>query len=114
MHIGTIIDALTDLKKRAGKPKKEFITPVVDSDLDKSVRDLASKRLSVANQLTDKAEREEAVSQIKKETRETLAERFPEKEKAIGAIIDLIEYEDLRKRVLDEGKRAELMPKFKN
>jgi polyribonucleotide nucleotidyltransferase len=107
VHIGTIIDALADLKKRAGKPKKEFTTPVVDADLDKSVRDLASKRLSEANQLTDKAEREEAVSQIKKETRETLAERFPEKEKAIGAIIDLIEYEDLRKRVLDEGKRAD-------
>ncbi len=106
-HIATIIDALGDLKKRAGKPKRDFVAPVLDVEFDKAVRALAAKRLGEANQITDKAGREDAVSQIKKDTREALSEQYPGKEKAIGAIIDLIEYEDLRKRILDEGRRAD-------
>lgn len=107
VHIGSIIEAIATLTKTVGKPKKEFIPPVVDPELDKAVRSAAAKRLAEANQLTEKNDREDAVALIKKETREALAESFPEKEKAIGAIIDQIEYEDLRKRILDEGIRAD-------
>lgn len=106
-HIGSIIIAVSELKKSAGKSKKEFVAPVVDAELDKAVRDFATKRLAQADQITDKAEREDAVAQIKKETREALADQFPDKDKAIGAIIGLIEYEDLRARILNEGKRAD-------
>jgi polyribonucleotide nucleotidyltransferase len=106
-HIGQIVRAVTELKAKIGKPKRPFTPAPVDSELDAAVRQLAESRVSEANQITDKAAREDAVAQIKVDVRAALAERFPEKEKAIGGVIDQIEYEDLRRRILNEGRRAD-------
>jgi polyribonucleotide nucleotidyltransferase len=106
-QIGMILEALADLQKRIGKAKRDFVPPVLDPEIDTAVREMAVAKIDSANQITDKAAREDAVSQIKKDTRAALAERFPEKEKAIGRVIEQIEYEDLRKRILDSHRRAD-------
>ncbi len=55
----------------------------------------------------EKKEREEAFAAIRKKAKEELADQFAEYAGQIGAIIDDLDYEVMRERVLTEKKRAD-------
>jgi polyribonucleotide nucleotidyltransferase len=106
-EVGTLITQLEDLRSRAGKPKMEFAPPEVDPELETAVREFSEARIKEANQMHDKAERENTIDTIKKELQEALAERFPEQERTISDVFGEIEKVDLRARVLSEKVRAD-------
>jgi len=106
-EVGTLIDAIASLQEKVGKPKRLFTPAVIDAELLGLVRERATELVRKANQITEKAAREEALEAIKKEVTEGLAEQFPEHAKSIASVLGEIEREDLRERVLREGRRAD-------
>lgn len=106
-EVGKLVDAIEEIRRKAGKPKKEFVTPVPDKDLVAAVKELSKAKIIAADQITDKSGREDAISAIAKDVQAALAEQFPEHERDISAMIEEIEKDDLRSRVLNEKRRAD-------
>ncbi|MEW5875296.1 MAG: polyribonucleotide nucleotidyltransferase [Candidatus Zixiibacteriota bacterium] len=106
-EVGRLISAIEELRAKVGKPKAGFAPPEPNVELETAVRELCEPRVRDANQITDKAGREDAIDAIKKDVLAALAERFPEQERAIGDIFGNIEKDDLRRRVLVEKRRAD-------
>ena len=63
-----LLDLQEKMQKELGKPKREFVPPVLDEDLFAKVRDFATEPLRKAASLRDKAERGAAISQAKEQT----------------------------------------------
>jgi polyribonucleotide nucleotidyltransferase len=77
-HVKKVVAAIDDLKAKAGKPKTEVTPPVPNVEIIQAVTEMAEKKVKTANRIREKKARGEAIEAIKKETREALAERFPE------------------------------------
>ncbi|GAB4322196.1 MAG: polyribonucleotide nucleotidyltransferase [Candidatus Zixiibacteriota bacterium] len=107
-EVRTLIGAIEELQSKVGKKKAEFAPPEIDATLQAKVRELSESRIREANQIVDKHEREDAISVIKKDVLEALAEEFPEQERVISDLIGDIEKDDMRQRVLRDKIRADL------
>jgi polyribonucleotide nucleotidyltransferase len=105
--IKKIARIIEEMKTRLGKPKTEVQPVEYDPELTAAVTGLAEDRIKQANRIKEKADRGEAVNSVKTESIEALAEKFPESDTAIKAIIEKIEREDLRKMILNEGTRSD-------
>ena len=97
-----------DLAREVGVPKR---TPTAQEDateLERAVKEFAAGRI---HELTltplPKEERAERTSAIIEETVAALAERFPEKEKAIRAMLHDMEYREMREMILSQGRRLD-------
>ncbi len=102
-----IIDLQGELVARCGKPKREVVEPELDEALAGAVRELAEGRVVDANRLPVKEDRDSALSQLVVEVQERLAESFPESEGAIADEISRIEKADMRRMILEEGRRID-------
>ncbi len=105
--LGQIIEMQSELAQQCAQPQREFTPSPVDKDLLEAVEELAAERVSQANIIPRKLERGEALNKIIKDTVEKLADRFPEEERVIAALIAEIEKRDLRRRLLKEGLRID-------
>jgi polyribonucleotide nucleotidyltransferase len=105
--IKKITALIDDLKQKAGKPKIEIQPPEIDPEIVKTVTELTLEKVKAANRIKDKLERGDAIEKIVTETLEELAEKFPEKEKSIKAVIADLEKEDLRNMILKEQVRSD-------
>jgi polyribonucleotide nucleotidyltransferase len=106
-HIGTICDALVDLREACGKPKVEFTAPDPDPEMVAAVAEYLSGRLDEAAFHSDKTERENRLSALKKEMKAALAERWPDDLDALGAIFEKKVKDRVRQRVIEEGVRVD-------
>ncbi|MEW5701024.1 MAG: polyribonucleotide nucleotidyltransferase [Candidatus Zixiibacteriota bacterium] len=106
-EVRTLIGAVSELKAKVSKPKRPFTPVTIDSELTRQVRERATSRIREANQVTEKTSREDTLALVKQEITAALKEQFPDGEKAIAAVFGEIEREDLRERVLREGRRAD-------
>src|ERR1044072_6129030 len=70
------------------------------------VKERAQARGTEALTLSEKSERTQALSAIKSTITDQLAEEFPEKLRAIVEVIEGIEYDTMRDRVLTAGERV--------
>jgi polyribonucleotide nucleotidyltransferase len=94
---------------------KEKIVPVlaaIDEDAEKRVRDLATKEMITAIQVVEKQARQEAIDQVKKAALETLQNELSEDdfatyEKDFQKTLELIVKEEVRRLILEEGKRPD-------
>jgi len=84
--------------------KKKEIEPELLNDVNALARD--KYREIVAKVLT-KEERSDANKELNKSVKEALAEKYPEKEKTIAAILHDIEKEEMRERILKDGLRLD-------
>ncbi|UCC79253.1 MAG: polyribonucleotide nucleotidyltransferase [Candidatus Zixiibacteriota bacterium] len=105
--IKKVVALIDELKLRVGKPKLEVAIPEIDPDIETTVTELALEKIKSANRIKDKLDRADAVERIVTETLEELAEKFPEKENSIKAVIARLEKEDLRSMILKEGVRSD-------
>ena len=105
--IKKIAGIIEEMKTRLGKPKLEVQQVEYDPELIAAVTGMAEDRIKQANRRKEKADRSEAVNNIKTETIEALSEKFPESDTAIKAVIEKIEKEDLRKMILSESIRSD-------
>jgi polyribonucleotide nucleotidyltransferase len=89
------------------KEKRAFTPPAKPEGLVERVRTMAFDRIREINRISVKLERYGAMDQLNDEVAKALAADFPEAERAIRDAVHDVESEVLRKRILDEGVRAD-------
>ncbi|MBM4166842.1 MAG: polyribonucleotide nucleotidyltransferase [Ignavibacteria bacterium] len=97
-----------EMRKECGVAKRAFEPQKFSDDMLQNVRSLAAEKISfTTRQVLSKDERSSAMSALEKEVTELLTEKFPEQELAFKEILGSIEYEEMRKMILEEGKRLD-------
>ncbi len=101
-----------EVVRECGQAKMEPTLFQVDEDIDARVRKLATSPLLEAVQVTEKHARQEAIDQVKEQviaklTEELGEEAIVEKEKDIVITLDQIVKEEVRRLILEEGKRPD-------
>lgn len=105
--IKKIVVIIEELKAKCGKAKAEYTPLEINEELLKVVSQQATERVKDANRTPDKHARQEKLDTLIKELQESLAEQFPEHEKAIASIINDIERVDMRDMILNEARRID-------
>jgi polyribonucleotide nucleotidyltransferase len=107
--IRELIDIQMELVALAGgKPDVfEFEIVEIDADFVSAVEAAATTPVSDAYRLDDKAEREAALENIKADLQTTLGEKFPDDINHLSGVFKNIEKATMRRRVLDDGVRAD-------
>jgi polyribonucleotide nucleotidyltransferase len=95
------------LREEFGVPKYEPPTQQPPEELVEVVGEWLAARLDDALYNPDKAGREGAVDELKKEMRAALADRFPEQEDLLGKIFEKKVKDRVRQRVIEDGVRAD-------
>jgi polyribonucleotide nucleotidyltransferase len=115
-EIKKIVKAIDQLAKTAGKPKREFAIPKTDAEFKAWVEKNFKKDVAKAMRVVEKGERNETFAKL---TREEALARITKKDDAIKAkledkadkdfekTIKLMEEEELRVMVVDEGVRPD-------
>jgi len=101
-----------EIAAQAGKPKMETELYTVDADLEKQVRELATTPILEAVQVTEKQARQDAIDQVKADVLEKMTEglsedELAEQEKSINYVLDKIVKEEVRRLIVEEGKRPD-------
>jgi len=105
--IRQICAALESLREQVGREKVTVEPIEYDPELVGAVDAYLADRLDAAAYDPDKAAREDHISGLKKETREALAERFPEREGEIGELFEKKLKDRVRQRVIEDGIRID-------
>lgn len=111
--IQKLIALQEELVKKVGKPKVEVKISQVDEKIEKFVRANAADKVAAALKMTDKDKQSAALRKINEELPElakkdlALAELVAKAPAAIRTIVEEIEYEVMRRMVLDTGKRID-------
>jgi len=106
-HIIELNKLQIELRRRVGKPKREFVVPQKDASLEGAVEREFGDRVRRANEIQTKEERQADLDRIKDEALAKFEESHPEMGKQIASILEHIESQDLRRRILKDGKRAD-------
>jgi polyribonucleotide nucleotidyltransferase len=107
-----VIDLIEEMRAVVGKPKIEFVRPVLAADLKARVSALVDADLLAAARIKEKHARYDRYSEIKAKMVATLqaelgAEAFAEHEKLLKAELDSRKYELVRGMVLNEKMRID-------
>ncbi|MBU0983227.1 MAG: polyribonucleotide nucleotidyltransferase [candidate division Zixibacteria bacterium] len=106
-HVKQIVAKIEELRQMCGKEKFEYEPVAIAEDLTRRVTELVGDRLSEANHIADKVERNARKKEIKAEILEALAEEFPEGEKDIKNVFHDLDSEAMRNMILKEGRRID-------
>ncbi len=105
--LNRVIELQEELVRLCGKPRLNVDIPPVDEELVAAVREYAAEELSRINAIGEKGDRKSALMALTEGTIESLAERFPEREGEIKEALGELERNDLRRKILEEGKRID-------
>ncbi|MBI4364149.1 MAG: polyribonucleotide nucleotidyltransferase [Candidatus Latescibacteria bacterium] len=118
---GTVVEALQfahkhiielnrlqhELRRRVGKPKREFTVPQKDPDLEAAVDREFGDRVRQANEIQTKEERQALLDHVKEEALAKFEATHPDMGKQIAELLERIESRDLRRRILKDHRRAD-------
>ena len=105
--IKELLDVADQVVEAVQQPKMEWTKAEPPAELVARVKELAQDKVGEALTLAEKAERTQALSAIKQTIVQTLAEEFPDKLREIAEVIEGIEYNTMRERVLSAGERVD-------
>ena len=105
--IKELLDVADQVVEAVQQPKMEWTKAEPPAELVARVKSLAEDKVSEALTLAVKAERTQALSAIKATIVEQLAAEFPDKLREIAEVIEGIEYNTMRERVLSAGERVD-------
>ncbi|HEV2672797.1 MAG TPA: polyribonucleotide nucleotidyltransferase [Gemmatimonadales bacterium] len=105
--IKELLAAADQVVEAVQQPKMEWTKVEPPAELVARVKQLAEDKVTEALTLAVKAERTQALSAIKATIVEQLAEEFPDKLREIADVIEGIEYNTMRERVLTAGERVD-------
>ncbi|BDG59410.1 polyribonucleotide nucleotidyltransferase [Caldinitratiruptor microaerophilus] len=103
-----VIRLIEEMRQAVGKPKRDVPLYRPPAELEQAVRELATeplRRALVEN--PGKQAREEAIAQVGADVHAALAERFPDQEKDISALLKTILKEEVRRAILRHGIRPD-------
>lgn len=106
-YIKKIVDFIDGIVAKAGKEKMEVPLYEIDPELEKEVREYATQKLIDAILNPDKQERNKQIDLVKEETKEYFIEKYPEKDMEVDDILYTITKEEVRRLILEEGKRPD-------
>ncbi len=99
-----IIKLQQQLQQACGKPKLEAATSEINPELISAISSIINGRLEEALYQPDKPQREQALSNLRKELVDSLGESFPEEE--ILSAFDTEVRTELRTNILEQGRRV--------
>lgn len=105
--IKEIVEFIEGIVNELGKEKMEVELFKADPELEKEVREYATKKMVEAIQTLEKQERNDNMDRVKEETLEHFSETYPEREAEISEIIYNITKEEVRRLIVEEGKRPD-------
>ena len=106
-EIRKICDFIDSIVKEIGKPKFEYKSAEVPQEIFGAVKEFAYSRMREAVLAVDKQDRDEKISKLAEETKEHLAETFPEMEALISEALYKLEKKVVREYIIKEGKRVD-------
>lgn len=106
-EVRKVCELQDELVKACGREKEPVPQVSVDPELKAAVEELARDEVRRASTIPAKLERQEALDEIFRRTCEELSERFPDSEREIARIISDIEREEVRRMILEEGRRPD-------
>ncbi|HEY7193976.1 MAG TPA: polyribonucleotide nucleotidyltransferase [Gemmatimonadales bacterium] len=105
--IKELLEVSDQVVEAVAQPKMEWVKTEPPADLVARVKELAEGKVEEALTLAVKAERTQALAAIKSTISEQLAEEFPNNARDIVELIEAIEYDTMRDRVLTAGERVD-------
>ena len=105
-----VLDVQEELRQLLGKEKFIVTPPVEDAELIQIVRELASSELQVALAVPGKMDRKKAKKKVGQTLMDNLATRFadtPERIKGVGEILENLEKQLVRQRILKDKIRID-------
>ncbi len=107
-----ICDLQNELVKLAGRPKKEFVPPPVDTSLEEAIQQWLGNRLYEAITDANKMVRDEQTEALKREVIAHFTADEPEEEieartAAVSTAFENILYEEVRRMILERGERVD-------
>lgn len=106
-EIKKIVDFIDGVVKEIGKPKFEYQSFEVDSEIYSAVENFAKIKMHDAVQSIDKQIREDNITKLYEEVQANFAEQYPEKASEIAECLHKLEKKIVRKLILEEGKRPD-------
>ena len=106
-QIKRICKTQEEFAAKISKPTMSYTSCSVDSNLKNEIKNRYFSELENLKNFTKKKDRENAYNAVKEKGIEELKEAFPDTIKDAPAIFDSLDGEIVRKRILDEGKRAD-------
>ncbi len=110
--IRELVEMQRELVDPIKKPKMEWEPQKVDERVTERVGQLSAERIDEAINLPNKEERQQALSALRDDIAERLAEEvdveeFENYESEVARAMDQVEYETLRRQILDRGERVD-------
>jgi polyribonucleotide nucleotidyltransferase len=105
--IKELLEVADQVVEAMQQPKMEWTKAEPPAELVARVKALAADRVTEALTLAVKAERTQALSAIKSTIVEQLSAEFPDNLREIAEVIEGIEYDTMRDRVLTAGERVD-------
>ena len=106
-EVKRIVAFIEDIVSKVGKEKMEVELAQINPELEREVREYATSRLIDAILTPEKLERNANIDRVKEETLEYFAEKYPESETEISEVLYNITKEEVRRLILEEGKRPD-------
>ncbi len=98
----------SELAKECGLPKRPAPAETIDPALLADVKGVVGDRVrGLAHTPLLKEERAAKTTQLFQEVRQTLAEKYPDKDKAMAEVLHELEYVEMREMILSQGKRLD-------
>ncbi|MDE0187358.1 MAG: polyribonucleotide nucleotidyltransferase [Candidatus Poribacteria bacterium] len=110
-QIKEIIKLQEGLVALCGRPPREYQTKEIDAELNAQVRNLATEKIRASIGMTNKQDREAYLEQVQEEVLSEILDENEEPDSAVSqnaiSVLSEIEKEEMRRSILDEGKRAD-------
>ncbi|MBS0012406.1 MAG: polyribonucleotide nucleotidyltransferase [Desulfobacterales bacterium] len=102
-----LIDIQEKLRDSMAREKRPFALPEKDASLAERIEQLAAENIRQALTVTDKLERRQALTNVKKQAIEDLGEEFAERQSEAREILGDLQKQICRDMILKEGKRID-------
>ncbi len=105
--IKELIQLQKDMMEHHAREKIEFQPFSPDPDVERAVREYCQDKVAAALKTEEKLQRETALDEVKKETREHFAEQYPDHERDVKVTIQDVIKKSLRSMILYEQVRPD-------
>lgn len=106
-EIKGICKFIKDVTKEVGKEKAEFKVFKPGDDIEKAVREYSTEKMISAIKTFDKQERLLNMDKVSEDAVNHFEAEFPDREAEVKDVIYAIKKEEVRRMILDEGKRPD-------
>lgn len=102
-----VFELQEELRRLAGKPKRDFTPKVLDPELLAAVKDRMADELEAALKISGKKDRNTAIYSLSDRVIEELSTRFPERTKELGEATDKVLRERVRRVIIEQDRRID-------